>query len=72
MIVVGLWSWQDGATAGTIVLRLVAAAFIVQLGYFIGIYAMARREARLDQAEHTEDAAKHTPAPRSGRPSLDT
>jgi len=70
LVVVALWSWQDGAGAGTIVLRLVAAAFIVQFGYFVGIYILARREADLDKAETQKDAAP--PAPATRRPSLDT
>ncbi|MGC4024057.1 MAG: exopolysaccharide production repressor exox [Mesorhizobium sp.] len=70
LIVVALWSWQDGANAGAIVLRLIAAAFIVQFGYFVGIYILARREANVDEATDAKDAT--SPAPASRRPSLDT
>lgn len=51
-------------------LRLIAAAFIVQFGYFVGIYILAKREASLDEAGDPKDATPTAPATR--RPSLDT
>lgn len=73
LCVVALWSWQDGASTGTIVLRLVAATFIVQFGYFIGVYMMARREAQERRADPTaETATRVSPhAPETRHPSLD-
>lgn len=72
LVVVALWSWQDGATMGAIVLRLVAAAFIVQFGYFLGIYILARRETKADRktAEEVAGPAPNT-RPATREPSLD-
>jgi exopolysaccharide production repressor protein len=41
-IVVG-WSIVDGASAGTIVVRAIICAAIVQAGYFLIVYAMIAR-----------------------------
>jgi len=41
-IVIG-WSWVDGATPGTIVMRAVICAAVIQAGYFLLIYAMIAR-----------------------------
>jgi exopolysaccharide production repressor protein len=37
---VSLWSYLDSATAGTVVLRVIACAVILQVGYFLVVFAM--------------------------------
>jgi exopolysaccharide production repressor protein len=41
-IVIG-WSYFDGASLGTIVLRAVVCAIIIQAGYFLLVFAMIGR-----------------------------
>ncbi|TIT91825.1 MAG: exopolysaccharide production repressor exox, partial [Mesorhizobium sp.] len=38
-IVVG-WSYFDGASLGTIIMRTVICAVVIQVGYFLLVYAM--------------------------------
>jgi exopolysaccharide production repressor protein len=50
------WSYFDGASSGTIVLRAVACAAIIQAGYFLLVYLIVARSAptpadRLREAE---------------------
>ncbi|TPN16451.1 exopolysaccharide production repressor exox [Mesorhizobium sp. B2-3-3] len=54
-IIVG-WSWIDGASLGTTLLRVIICAVIIQAGYFVLVYAMIARSAptpadRLREAE---------------------
>ncbi|AZO32597.1 MULTISPECIES: exopolysaccharide production repressor protein [Mesorhizobium] len=41
-IVVG-WSYFDGASLGTIIMRTVICAVVIQVGYFLLVYAMIAR-----------------------------
>lgn len=43
LAIVIAWSYLDGAGAGTIVLRAVLCAVIIQAGYFLLVYAMIAR-----------------------------
>jgi exopolysaccharide production repressor protein len=43
-IVVG-WSWLGGASIGTILVRVIICAVIIQAGYFVLVYAMIARSA---------------------------
>lgn len=38
-IVVG-WSWLGGASTGTILVRVIICAVVIQAGYFVLVYAM--------------------------------
>ena len=54
-IVVG-WSWLGGASTGTILVRVIICAVVIQAGYFVLVYAMIARSAptpadRLREAE---------------------
>ncbi|MCA0035163.1 exopolysaccharide production repressor exox [Mesorhizobium sp. B283B1A] len=54
-IVVG-WSWIDGVSLGTTLLRVIICAVVIQAGYFAIIYVMVARSAptpadRLREAE---------------------
>ncbi|TPK74022.1 exopolysaccharide production repressor exox [Mesorhizobium sp. B2-4-15] len=44
VIIVG-WSWIDGASLGTTLLRVIICAVIIQAGYFVLVYAMIARSA---------------------------
>ena len=43
-IVVG-WSWLGGASIGTTLMRVVICAIVIQVGYFVLVYAMIARSA---------------------------
>ncbi|WFP76519.1 exopolysaccharide production repressor exox [Mesorhizobium sp. WSM4906] len=53
-IVVG-WSYFDGASLGTIIMRAVICAVIIQAGYFLLVYAMIAR-SRPMSAEKAREA----------------
>ncbi|MDG4882472.1 exopolysaccharide production repressor exox [Mesorhizobium sp. WSM4884] len=53
-IVVG-WSYFDGASPGTIIMRAVICAVIIQAGYFLLVYAMIAR-SRPMSAEKAREA----------------
>ncbi|MDX8466506.1 exopolysaccharide production repressor exox [Mesorhizobium sp. VK23B] len=53
-IVVG-WSYFDGASLGAIILRAVICAVIIQLGYFLLVFAMIARNKPLP-ADGTREA----------------
>ncbi|TGT78944.1 exopolysaccharide production repressor exox, partial [bacterium M00.F.Ca.ET.157.01.1.1] len=55
-IVVG-WSYFDGASLGTIVVRAVLCAVIIQLGYFLLVFAMIARSRPLP-ADRAREAAR--------------
>lgn len=38
--IVAVWSYFDSASIGTVLLRLVACAVILQVGYFLVVFAM--------------------------------
>jgi len=40
LAIVAVWSYLDGASAGTVVLRAVICAVVIQAGYFLLVYAM--------------------------------
>jgi exopolysaccharide production repressor protein len=42
--VVAVWSLVDGAPWGTIVLRAIASAIVLQVGYFVVVLALIGRE----------------------------
>ncbi|TIT78741.1 MAG: exopolysaccharide production repressor exox [Mesorhizobium sp.] len=58
-IVVG-WSYFDGASLGTIVVRAVLCAVIIQLGYFLLVFAMIARSWPLpaDRAREADRGVK--------------
>ncbi|TGP24017.1 MULTISPECIES: exopolysaccharide production repressor protein [unclassified Mesorhizobium] len=58
-IVVG-WSYFDGASLGTIVVRAVLCAVIIQLGYFLLVFAMIARSRPLpaDRAREADRGVK--------------
>ncbi len=56
LAIVVSWSWIDGASLGTTLLRVVICAVVIQAGYFALVYAMIARSAptpadRLREAE---------------------
>lgn len=53
-IVVG-WSYFDGASLGTIIMRAVICAVVIQAGYFLLVYAMIAR-SRPMSAEKAREA----------------
>ncbi|RWD61845.1 MAG: exopolysaccharide production repressor exox [Mesorhizobium sp.] len=58
-IVVG-WSYFEGASLGTIVVRAVLCAVIIQLGYFLLVFAMIARSRPLpaDRAREADRGVK--------------
>jgi exopolysaccharide production repressor protein len=57
-IVVG-WSYFDGASLGTILIRAVVCAVIIQAGYFLLVFATIARSPPTS-AEKTRDAERGT------------
>jgi len=57
-IVIG-WSYFDGASLGTIVLRAVVCAVIIQAGYFLLVFAMIGR-ATPTSADKVREADRGT------------
>jgi exopolysaccharide production repressor protein len=55
-IVIG-WSWLAGASTGTMLLRIIICAVVIQVGYFVIIFAMIARSAPTP-AEVARDAAR--------------
>ncbi|MBZ9843939.1 exopolysaccharide production repressor exox [Mesorhizobium sp. CA5] len=53
-IVIG-WSYFDGASAGTILLRTIVCAVIIQAGYFLLVFAMIGG-AKPTSADKTREA----------------
>ncbi|MGX7876417.1 exopolysaccharide production repressor exox [Mesorhizobium sp. ORM6] len=56
LAIVVAWSWLDGASLGTTLLRVVICAVVIQAGYFALVYAMVARSTptpadRLREAE---------------------
>ncbi|UVK47910.1 exopolysaccharide production repressor exox [Mesorhizobium sp. AR07] len=60
-IVVG-WSWLDGASIGTTLVRVIICAVVIQAGYFVLVYAMIARSAPT-QADRIRDAERKLNAP---------
>lgn len=60
-IVVG-WSWLGGASIGTTLARVVICAIIIQVGYFVLVYAMIARSAPTP-ADRVRDAERKLNAP---------
>ncbi|RWM09581.1 exopolysaccharide production repressor exox [Mesorhizobium sp.] len=58
-IVIG-WSYFDGASLGTIIMRAVICAVIIQAGYFLLVYAMIVRStpATADKPREAERGVK--------------
>ncbi|WP_192251120.1 exopolysaccharide production repressor protein [Mesorhizobium silamurunense] len=58
-IVVG-WSYFDGASLGTIIMRAVICAVIIQLGYFLLVFAMVARNRPMpaDRAREADRGIK--------------
>ncbi|RWA77626.1 exopolysaccharide production repressor exox [Mesorhizobium sp. M1C.F.Ca.ET.193.01.1.1] len=52
-IVVG-WSYFDDASLGTIIMRAVICAVVIQVGYFLLIYAMIARSSPTSAAKTHE------------------
>ncbi|WP_292175297.1 exopolysaccharide production repressor protein [Mesorhizobium sp.] len=44
-VVVG-WSWLDGESLGTIIMRAVICAVVIQVGYFVLVFAMSQGAGR--------------------------
>lgn len=64
MVAVGTWSYMDGVSAGMIALRVVVAAAVLQIGYFLFILVAAWNEGRTDRkvASRKSAEARHTEA----------
>ena len=45
LAIVVVWSYVDGATVTTTVLRAIGCAVIIQIGYFLLVYVMIARSA---------------------------
>jgi len=67
LAIVVAWSYFDGASLGTIILRAIICAVVVQVGYFLLVYAMVARSAptsadkarEAERAMSTENAANN-------------
>ncbi|WEX08169.1 exopolysaccharide production repressor exox [Chelativorans sp. AA-79] len=46
ILVVALWSVMDAAPLGTVILRAVLCAVVLQIGYFLYVLAMVARPSR--------------------------
>ncbi|KQU71562.1 exopolysaccharide production repressor protein [Aminobacter aganoensis] len=61
--IVALWSYLDAASWGTILLRVLACAVILQVGYFLVILAMVLRASpNTAEIKNTKAVADGTPA----------
>ncbi|MER8372681.1 exopolysaccharide production repressor exox [Mesorhizobium sp. M1409] len=60
-IVVG-WSWLGGASIGTILVRAIICAVVIQAGYFVLVYAMIARSPPTP-ADMARDAERKLNAP---------
>ena len=45
LAIVVAWSYADGATVTTTVLRVIGCAVLIQIGYFLLVYVMIARSA---------------------------
>ena len=56
LAIVVAWSYAGGASFGTILVRVVACAIIIQVGYFLLVYVMVARSAptSADKAREAE------------------
>ena len=62
LAIVVCWSWLGGASIGTILLRVIICAVVIQAGYFVLIYAMIARSAPTP-ADMARDAERKLNAP---------
>lgn len=63
IVIVSIWSYLDAASWGTILLRGVICAVILQVGYFLVVLAMVvRGEPKSAQAQDAAKPAAGTPA----------
>ena len=60
-IVVG-WSWLGGASIGTILVRVIICAVVIQAGYFVLVYAMIARSPPTP-ADMARDAERKLTSP---------
>ena len=63
IVVVAVWSYLDAASIGTVLLRAVACAVILQVGYFLVVFLMVATSAprpaeSIREAPETESSAK--------------
>ncbi|WP_348632709.1 MULTISPECIES: exopolysaccharide production repressor exox [unclassified Mesorhizobium] len=58
-VVVG-WSWLDGESLGTIIMRAVICAVVIQVGYFVLVFAMIARSGPIptDKARQADRGIK--------------
>ena len=56
--IVVAWSYFDGASLGMTLLRAIACAVIIQLGYFLLVFVMVARSAPT-QAEKAREAERN-------------
>lgn len=60
---VALWSYLDAAGWGTILLRVLVCAVILQVGYFLVVLAMVLRAGpKAAEIKNTKTVAEGTPA----------
>ena len=55
--IVSLWSYVDAASLGTILLRALICAVILQVGYFLAVVAMVMLSPRKTTAKGPENVA---------------
>jgi exopolysaccharide production repressor protein len=63
LAIVVAWSYFDGASFGTTIVRVIACAVIIQVGYFLLVYVMVARSAptsayKVGGAERNQSAEK--------------
>ncbi len=58
---VSVWSYLDSASAGTVILRMIACAVILQVGYFLVVFAMVAMSAP-KSGESAKLRAKNSPS----------
>jgi len=71
LAIVVAWSWLGGASLGTTLLRVIICAVIIQVGYFVLVYAMIVKSAptpadRLREAERKLSSADVTEGEKLG------
>lgn len=68
ILVVVVWSYFDSASAGTIAIRIIACAVILQTGYFLVVFAMVLLSPKPAPERNTD--ASSPPAVRKQADSL--
>ncbi|TKT69328.1 exopolysaccharide production repressor exox [Aquamicrobium sp. LC103] len=66
ILVVAGWSYADSASIGTIALRIVICAALLQIAYFLVVLAMVALTPKPTQAQKEDPAKVQEPSARVG------